>query len=121
MATSATDLILPVGLLLYTILNPLALFFIFLWRGATGKYKISFASILGLVLAVIIFALGITQQPIMWIYDNQTITYVNAYLVPQGQGVDLYGILLVYQSFLVIVAVLKLMLETDLLGGESVG
>ena len=117
MATSATDLIVPVGVLLWLIINPLTLFFIFLWRGADGK--IAYASILALVLSVLSFALGVTQQPILWIYDNQTTVFTSQYLVPQGQGVDLYGLLLIYHSFLIIVAVIKLMFSTHLLGQED--
>ena len=118
MAASAVDLILPIGLLIWILLNPLALFFIFLWKG--GNYHgLSFASILGFVLAGLSFAIGITPQPILWIYDNQTTIFTTVYMVPQAQSVDLYYGLVIYQSFLIIVSSLNLMFESGMLGKEK--
>lgn len=115
-ATSSTDLIIPIGTLLWIFLTQFSVFFIFLWKG--GKiWRISWSSIFGLVTAVLSFAFAITQQPIIWIYDNQTVTYITAYMVPQGQAVDEYGGLLIMQSFLIIVSIFKMMLDTDFLGG----
>lgn len=117
MATSATDLIVPVGLLLWILLTQLSVFFVFLWNGGkTGR--ISWSSIFGLICSVLSFAFAITPQPIFWVYDNQTTTFITSYMIPQAQAVDEYGALLVLQSFLIIVAVVKLMLNTDLLGGD---
>ncbi len=116
MAASATDLIVPVGLLLWIFLTQFSVFFIFLWNGAkTGR--ISWSSIFGLICSVLSFAIGITPQPIFWVFDNQTTIFTTSYMIPQAQAVDEYLGLLVFQSFLVIVAVVKLMLDTDLLGG----
>lgn len=116
MATSATDLIIPIGTLLWIFVTQFSVFFILLWKG--GSYRrISWSSIFGLITAVLSFALGITPQPIEWVYDNQTVTYVYAYMVQQGQSVDFYLGFVVLEFFLIVVAALKLMLDTDLLGG----
>ena len=116
MAASATDLIVPVGLLLWIFLTQFSVFFIFLWNGAkTGR--INWSSIFGLICCVLSFAIGITPQPIFWVFDNQTAIFTTSYMIPQAQAVDEYLGLVVFQSFLVIVAVVKLMLDTDLLGG----
>ena len=118
MATSATDLIVPVGLLLWIFTTQFSVFFILLWKGGkTGR--ISWASIFALVTSVMSFVIGITPQPILWIYDNQTTTFITAYMIPQGQSVDIYLLFVVFQIFLIMVASLKLMLDTDLLGGEG--
>jgi hypothetical protein len=115
-ATSATDLIVPIGLLLWIFMTQFSVFFILLWRG--GKLgRISWSSIFGLVTSVLSFVIGITPQPILWVYDNQTTTFITVYMVPQGQSVDLYYLFVIFQIFLVIVASIKLMLDTDLLGG----
>jgi hypothetical protein len=119
MATSATDLILPVGLLLWIFMTQFSVFFILLWKGGRIKDRISFSSIFGLITSVLSFALGIAPQPNEWVYDNQTVTYVYTYMVQQGQGLDFYLGFLVLEFFLVIASALKLMLETDLLGGSS--
>lgn len=88
-ATSATDLIIPIGTLLWIFLTQFSVFFILLWKG--GKVgPISWSSIFGLVSSVLSFVFAVTPQPIEWIYDNQTVTYVFAYMVPQGQSVDEY-------------------------------
>jgi len=118
-ATSATDLILPVGLLLWIFMTQFSVFFILLWKGGRIRDRISFASIFGLITAVLSFVLGIAPQPNEWIYDNQTVTYVYSYMVQQGQGVDVYLGFLVMEFFLLVAASLKLMLETDLLGGSE--
>lgn len=119
MATSATDLILPTGLLLWILVTQFSVFFILLWKGGRVRDRISLASIFGLITAVLSFALGIAPQPNEWVYDNQTVTYVYTYMVQQGQGVDFYLGFLVLEFFLVVAASLKLMLETDLLGGSA--
>jgi hypothetical protein len=100
-------------------MSQFSIFFILLWKGGRVRDRISFASIFGLITAVLSFALGIAPQPNEWIYDNQTVTYVYSYMVQQGQGLDLYLGFLVLEFFLIIAAVLKLMLETDLLGGSG--
>lgn len=116
MATSSTDLIIPIGTLLWILLSQFTVFFVLLWKGGrTGR--ISWASIFGLVSAVLSFVFAFTPQPIEWIYDNQTVTYIYSYMIPQGQAVDEYLALTVWEVFLLIVALLKLMLDTDLLGG----
>lgn len=117
-ATSSTDLIIPIGILLWIFLTQFSVFFILLWKGGSF-HRISWSSIFGLVTSVGSLVFGVTQQPILWVYDNQTTTFVNAYMVPQTSlvGVDLYLWLWVFEIFLVIVACLKLMLDTDLLGG----
>ena len=119
MATSSTDQIIPIGILLWIFMTQFSVFFILLWKGSKVKDRISFASIFGLVTAVLSFALGIAPQPNEWIYDNQTVTYVYTYMVQQGQGLDLYLGFLAFEFCLVIFASLKLMLETDLLGGSD--
>jgi len=118
-ATSSTDLIIPTGLLLWVIVTQFSIFFILLWKGGLVRDRVSFSSIFGLVTAVLSFALGISPQPNEWVYDNQTVTYVYSYMVQQGQGVDLYLGFLVFEFSLLVFAVLKLMLETDLLGGSA--
>ena len=118
MATSAVDLIVPVGLLIWVLLNPLTIFFIFLWKGGSF-HGLSFASILGFVLAALSFVIGVTPQPILWIFDNQTTTFTTVYMVPQAQSVDLYYGITIYQIFLIIVSSLRLMFESGLLGKEK--
>lgn len=119
MPSSSTDLIIPTGLLLWIVVTQFSIFFILLWRGGQVRGRISFSSIFGLITAVLSFVLGIAPQPNEWIYDNQTVTYVYSYMVQQGQGLDLYLGFLVLEFSLVIFAVLKLMLETDFLGGSG--
>ena len=116
MATSATDLIVPTGLLLWIFLTQFSVFFIFLWKGGSVG-KIHWSSIFGVLTSVISFVIGITPQPILWIYDNQSTTFVYSYMVPQAQSVDIYYLFVVFELFLVIVSSLKIMLDTDLLGG----
>lgn len=124
MPVSATDLIVPVGLLLWVVITQLAIFFVFLWKGGAVAIKgvtLSLSSGLGLVMSVISLVLGVTPQPILWIYDNQTSTFISQYLVPQAQAVDFYYAFFVFEIFLLITSCLKLMFETGLLteGGEE--
>jgi hypothetical protein len=125
LAVSSTDLIVPIGLLLWVIITQLAIFFIFLWKGGTiGRgpnaiATLSLSSGLGLVLSVISLILGVTPQPIFWVYDNQTTTFINAYMVPQAQTVDFYYGFFVFEIFLLFTASLKLIFESGLLAPEG--
>ena len=111
MATSATDLIVPIGLLLWIIITQLAIFFIFLWKGGSTRISsvtLSLSSGLGLVMSVISLILGVTPQPILWVYDNQTTIFISQYMIPQAQSVDFYYAFFVFEIFLVITACMKL-------------
>src|SRR5207249_2287510 len=110
MATSAVDLIIPVGLLLWIVITQLAIFFVFLWKGGSAIRGLSLSSGLGLVMSILSLVIGVTPEPILWVYDNQTTVFSSVYLVPQAKTAataDIYYGLVVMEAFLVITACMK--------------